>query len=250
MENGSNINDAFFNGFYKDVWRTLIPAGLSEAETDFIEEVAQLQKGQKVLDLMCGYGRHSLLLAQREYTVTAVDNSSDYIEEIKTKAAAQNLPVKTICKSLTALEIDAVYDAAICMGNSFAFFNSREATAILHNLSAHLKKGGVFIINTWMLGEIALKHFRDKEWFYSGDYKYLIDNRYVFNPSRIESEHIIIRSDGATETIKGIDYIFTVSEMGALFNGAGFSLTAVYSTPRKKPFQLGDARAYLVAIKL
>ena len=244
-----NINDTFFEGFYKDVWRKLIPAGLTEAETDFIEDVAHLQQGEKVLDVMCGYGRHALLLGNRKYNVTAVDNLPDYIDEINTKAEEQQIQVHGVCSGLLDVELSHTYDAAICMGNSFAFFGEQDALSVLQKMSAHIKRGGVFIINTWMLGEIAIKHYRDKDWFYADGYKYLIDNQYLFNPTRIESEHIIIRQDGATETIKGIDYIFTVSEVGKLLDKAGFSLTALYSTPRKKEFKFGDSRVYIVSTK-
>ena len=70
----TNINDTFFEGIYKEVWRKLIPPGLSEVECDFIRDVAQLQAGDRVVDFMCGYGRHALELARRGFPVTAVDN--------------------------------------------------------------------------------------------------------------------------------------------------------------------------------
>ena len=249
MAHAPNINDRFFEGFYKEVWRRLIPDGLSEAEADFIEDVSSLQEGQKVLDLMCGYGRHSIPLGLRGFETTAVDNLPDYIEEIREKAREGVLPITAVCDRIVDLKLTDTYDAAICMGNSFAFFNREEALSILHNLAAHLKVGGAFIINTWMIGEIAIKHFQEKEWFYAGEYKYLIDNQYLLQPARIESEHIIIREDGATESIKGIDYIFTITELEVLLQQAGFSLDAIYATPRKRPFRLGDTRAYIVAKK-
>jgi len=45
------------------------------------------------------------------------------------------------------------------MGNSFAFFDRQDAVTILKNISGHLKAGGIFIINSWMIAEVALKHF-------------------------------------------------------------------------------------------
>lgn len=245
----TNINDTFFNGFYKDVWRKLVPAGLTEAENDFIKEITGLQEGQKVLDIMCGYGRHALALARQGFAVTAVDNSNAYISEIDEYARIENLNLLTIHSSVLELKLVQTYDAIICMGNSFAFFNEEEATSILKNLSKHLKPGGIFLINTWMLGEIAIKHYREKEWFYAENYKYLVDNNYCFNPTRIESEHIIIRSDGETEHIKGVDYIFTIAEFEKILLKGGFLLGEVYSTPRKRKFQFGDTRAYIVARK-
>jgi hypothetical protein len=51
------------------------------------------------------------------------------------------------------------------------------------------------------------------------------------------------------EVIKGIDYIFTASEFNEILNTAGFTLNEMFSTPRKRKFQFGDTRAYIVAEK-
>ncbi len=136
-----NLNDSFFRGLYKDVWRKLVPAGLTEAEVDFIEEVTHLEPGQKVLDVMCGYGRHSLALAKKGYVVTAVDNLKEYVLEINESAQAHSLPVCSIQSNVLELQLTQSFDAIICMGNSFSFFNEQEAISVLENLSKHLKPG-------------------------------------------------------------------------------------------------------------
>ena len=72
----NNINNVFFNGIYKDVWKKINPPGLTEAEVDFIIETADLNPGNSVLDLMSGYGRHSLGLAKKGLVLTAIDNQA------------------------------------------------------------------------------------------------------------------------------------------------------------------------------
>ena len=243
----TNINNNFFEGTYKEVWRGIIPKGLTEAEVDFIEHVCDLQEGARVLDIMCGYGRHALELGRRGYAVTAVDNLKDYIDEINALAAEGSLPVEGIAADVATLELQGTYDAVICMGNSFSFFGEADAFKVLQKLSAHLKQGGKLIINSWLIGEIAIRHFKEKDWYYVGPYKCIIDSHYKFNPSRIESEQLIISPDGSSELTQGVDYIFTLSELGTLLKKASFNLEQVYSTPRKKSFQLGDSRAYIVA---
>ena len=167
----TNINDRFFEGHYQEVWRKLIPPGLSEAECSFIEDVAGLQKEDTVLDLMCGYGRHALELARRGYHVTAIDNLQTYIDEIQTTATTENLPVAAIASGALQAPLEQTYKAILCMGNSFAFFDRTDALALLNKVSSHLASGGTFIINTWMIAEIAIKHFQEREWYYVDDYK-------------------------------------------------------------------------------
>lgn len=244
-----NINDSFFDGIYKEVWRKLIQPGLSEAECDFIQDVAALQKGDTVLDLMCGYGRHALELARRGFKVTAIDNLDDYISEIRSTAQEEGLPLEAFANSALEVQLIHSYKAIACMGNSFAFFSRTDAVSLLKKLATHLQSDGSLIINSWMIAEIAIKHFREKEWYELDGYKYLMDYQFHFQPSRIESKHTIISADGSIDTIEGVDYIFTLAEMETMFNEAGLTTTSIYSTPRKRAFKMGDARIYIVAEK-
>jgi len=245
----TNINNRFFEGSYKYAWKNIIPAGLSEAEVDFIQEIAEIKDSGKVLDLMCGYGRHALELGKRGIHVTAVDNLKEYIEEINRKAGEDSLPVEGIQGDLQTIKVTGVYDAAICMGNSFNFFDRREVGEVLSKISAHLKPGGILLINTWMIAEIIFRYFKDKDWHWAGEYKCVLDYQFHFNPSRIESEQTIISPDGSVESIKGVDYIYSLDELEQMFQKVGLRTTGLFSTPRKRKFNFGDSRIYIVAGK-
>ncbi len=52
----------------------------------------QLEAG-RALDLACGTGRHAILLAERGWQVTAVDNSKVAIESLLERASAQGVQV-------------------------------------------------------------------------------------------------------------------------------------------------------------
>lgn len=240
-------NNTFFDGIYQEVWRKMIPAGLTEAEADFIEDVCKLQPGDAVLDIMCGYGRHTLELAKRGYALTAVDSAAAYIAEIKTKAVQEDYKVQALTANVAQTQFPGRYKAAICMGNSFAFFAEAGVLQLLENLSAALEPGALFVIDTWMIGEVAIRHFQEKTWNAVEGFKYLMDSRYCFHPTRIESDHIIVTPEGAVETLQGVDYIFTLAELERMLHQKGFRLQEVYSTPRKRRFQLGDRKAYITA---
>jgi cyclopropane fatty-acyl-phospholipid synthase-like methyltransferase len=246
----NNRNDYFFDGQYREVWRQTIPAGLTEAEVDFIREMATLQPGDAVLDLLCGYGRHALLLAREGCEVTAVDNSGPYIKEIQEAATVQNLAVHAVCAHALEWQPDRHYKAVLCMGNSFAFFPAPDTARFVATISKSLEKGGKLIINSWTIAEIALRHFRDKEWSQLEGYKYIIANSWAWGPSRIESEHSLLDNQQQVETISGVDYIYSINELAEFFTAAGLRLEAVFSTPRKRLFRMGDSVAYLVAVKL
>ena len=245
----SNINDTYFDGLYKQIWKTIIPAELTVKETDFMLQYFNLQPGNRMLDLMCGYGRHSLALAKKGIEVTAVDNLPDYINELKKNAELEKLPVKTVLKDVIEFQPEGRYDLAICMGNSLQFFNKDELMKLLTTTSLHLKPGGHFLINTWTIMEIAVKQFKEKSWTVVDDLKFLIDSKFLFSPSRIETEHQIIAPDGTTEIKESVDYIWSLNEMETMLGQSGMKMKEVFSIPGRKKFTLGEPRAYIVAEK-
>jgi hypothetical protein len=100
-----------------------------------------------------------------------------------------------------------------------------------------------------MIAEIAIRHFQEREWYQIEDHKYLLHYRFLFGPNRIESEHTLVASDGSAETINGVDFVLSLDEMATLLQQAGLQLQQVYSTPKKRPFKMGDNKAYLVVEK-
>ncbi|MCW3117208.1 MAG: hypothetical protein JWM28_1290 [Chitinophagaceae bacterium] len=244
-----NINSLFFDGHYKELWRSFVPEELTKRELDFMVQYFNLQPGNKVLDLMCGYGRHAIGLARKGMQVTAVDNLPDYITEIEKIVAAENLPLQHIQFDILDYRAVEKFDLALCMGNSINFFNEADSLKLMHSVADSLNPGGKFLINSWSLAEIVIKNFTEKSWSYDGDYKILTDSEFLFNPTRMETEFIIIDKEGSTEIKKAIDYIFSLSEMQKMLRAAGFILKEVYSIPGKKKFALGEPRAYLIAEK-
>ncbi|MEO7922474.1 MAG: class I SAM-dependent methyltransferase [Chitinophagaceae bacterium] len=245
----SNINDNFFDGHYKDIWRSLIPEDLTIKEVDFMLAYFNLQPGNKVLDLMCGYGRHAIALARKGMEVTAVDNLAAYTSEIQETAEKEQLPLQVAKANITGYNYDGAADLVICMGNSLNFFDAAETGKLLSNISSWLKPGGHLLINSWSVAEIALKNFREKSWSSIGETKFLTDAQFLFHPTRIETESIMITADGRSESKKGIDYIFTINELETMLKGAGLELKELYSIPGRKKFTLGEPRLYLVARK-
>ncbi|MES1220790.1 MAG: class I SAM-dependent methyltransferase [Bacteroidota bacterium] len=244
-----NVNDSYFDGYYKEIWRTVIPDELTVREIDFIVPFFDLKPGSKVLDLMCGYGRHTLSLARKGIHVNAIDNLPDYIQEIEKISKEEDLPVKLQQTDVLSFKTDEKFDLAICMGNSLNFFNSKDIVNLFETISACLKPGGQLLINSWSLAETVFKNFREKAWSNIGDLKFLTDSSFLFHPSRIETTTTIIDPDNRSEIKIAIDYIYSVNEMEDMLMKSGFILKEIYSIPGKKKFTLGEPRAYIIAQK-
>lgn len=243
-----NVNDIYFDGHYKHIWRSMIPDELTVKEVDFMLSYFQLQPGSRVVDLMCGYGRHTLSLAAKGMEVTAVDNLPYYINEIRTKA--KDLSVTAIEKGVLDFTSNEEFDLAICMGNSLNFFNAADTSRLFKNVFSYLKKGGYLLVNSVALAEITYKTYRkEKIWSEHDGIKHLADYEIQFGPTRLEIKSIMISPDGSTEEKKAVDYIFSINEMEKMLNDAGLVLEEIFSIPGKKKFTVGEPRAYIVAQK-
>lgn len=243
----NNVNDTFFDGQYKEIWRSLIPEELTIKEVDFMIPYFKLEPGARVLDLMCGYGRHAIALARKGMAVKAVDNLGDYVSEINEIAEKDQLPLKAMQADVTNFSIQGEYDLILCMGNSLNFFNPTDTQQLLNNISRHLARGGHLLINSWSIAEIAFKNFQPRTWTTVNDLKFLTESRIAFHPARIETESQMIGTDGSNEVKMAVDYIYSINEMESMLLQAGLDTQAVYSIPGKKKFTVGEPRAYIVA---
>jgi cyclopropane fatty-acyl-phospholipid synthase-like methyltransferase len=245
-----NINDTYFDGLYKEVWRSMIPDQLTVKEVAFILNYFKLASGHRVLDIMCGFGRHAIALAREGLEVTAVDNLGDYVVEIEETARKEALPLKPVRSDILSYQPDGIFDLVICMGNSLNFFSPTEMEILFKTLSQHMPVGGKILINTWTIAEIAFRQFVDKSESTVDGTSFTTQSEYLLNPSRIETETNMVSPNGISEKKLAIDYIVTISELDQILRSQSFQITEVFGIPGKKRFSLGDPRAYIIAEKL
>lgn len=87
----------------------------------------------RVLDIGCGAGRHSLYLQQKDFDVTAIDNSPGAIEVCKLRGL-KNALVRPI-DEINRFDPNS-FDTILMLGNNFGLFGDAEnAKSILKKLS-------------------------------------------------------------------------------------------------------------------
>lgn len=242
-----NINDSFFDGHYKDIWKAIIPEQLTSREVQFMIDYFQLLPGDHVLDMMCGYGRHSLALAEKGIRVTAVDNLPDYIKEVASEAKARDLPVQAFQQNVLDHRPAGKYKLIICMGNSLNFFNPADTHNLLVNWKDALVPEGHILINSWSLAETVIPNFTERSEAVHGGVNIVSQSDFLFYPTRIETHTTMTGENGDLESKTAIDYIYSVNEVEALLKNSGLQLEEIYDIPGKKKYALGAPRAYIIA---
>ena len=120
----------------------------------FLEAVLEGQglRPKSVLDLACGTGSMSLLLAQRGYEVLGADISEEMLTVAAQKAAklSENPPY-FICQPMQRLRLPRPVDAVFCLLDSINYLTRPEdCRKTFQRVFAALQSGGVFLfdINT------------------------------------------------------------------------------------------------------
>ena len=95
--------------WYKKVW-TMDIQNMSwvedtKKEVDFLIDQLKLQGNERILDLACGYGRHSMELARRGYDVTGIDITSEYIKYATEQAKKECLKAKFLCMDIREVNV-------------------------------------------------------------------------------------------------------------------------------------------------
>ena len=111
-----------------------------------------------VLDYGCGLGNLSLAAARQGCSVVALDASHTAIEHLRQVAQADSLPIVAAEADLRTYEIRDDFDAVVCIG-LLMFFDCPTAFAQLQQLQAHVRPGGVVVVNVLAQGTSYLGMF-------------------------------------------------------------------------------------------
>jgi len=248
MNSQQNWYKTFFNGLALEVWTTVITPEYTNAEVQFIKELIYNSTGSNILDVPCGNGRHSIALAKEGYPVTSIDIAEEYICNLRDITAKELLPITPIQADILEYELTGEFDLALCLGNSFSYFNYYLLLEFARKINNALSKGGSFLVNTGAIAESILPTVQQKDWIEVEDILLLSERCYHSEDSVVQSNYRIIKQ-GQTEIKTAYHYVFTLAEIRRLLAEAGFSEIKQYGALDKSPYKLGDRQAYIVAKK-
>lgn len=118
-------------------------------EEPFFRLFVERNNIRTALDAGCGTGFHSLLLAQLNVSVTAVDISGEMLHRVQMHSKQMNLSVKRIRSRFEELQehVRTKFDAVFCMGNSLVHLLTKKSLQrTLKNFYTLLNDHGLLFI--------------------------------------------------------------------------------------------------------
>lgn len=155
--------------WYKEGWSLDIKQQSWTEETklqvDFIIRALALTGGERILDLACGFGRHSLELARRGFHVVGVDITQAYVEDANKNARLENLPARLLHADIRDLPFREEFDVVLNMADGAIGYleNEEENLKIFDVIATALRPGGKHLMDI-MSADYADTHFPCNLW--------------------------------------------------------------------------------------
>ena len=129
-----------------------------EKRADFLEKLFRRSRipVHTVLDLACGTGSMTWLLAGRGYELIAVDGSQEMLAAAREKNAPAEVPPLFLHQSMPRLDLYGTVDAAICCLDSLNYLTDpRDVQRTLRRLHLFISPGGLLTFDVRLPERLA-----------------------------------------------------------------------------------------------
>jgi len=132
-------------------------------------DVLGLPVGSRILDVPCGQGRHSHLLAEAGYDVDGLDYSSHLLDVARKRGTGSRLRYTRGDMRKLPARWKGRFDSVVNLFTSFGFFdNPQDDVRVIEEFARVLKPGGVLL---WHGGsrDGVMSRFLARDWWKTND---------------------------------------------------------------------------------
>lgn len=217
-------------------------------EVDFVIKQARLESGQRILDVGCGPGRHSIELARRGYRVVGIDPSETMISAARTRALEAPVAPKFIQARGEEFTSDEPFDAAICLFTTLGQIDEfGENSHLISRVADLLNPGGMFIIEVPNHHWVA-ENLKTSERFGDSENYTEITRRYDPVEKIVSEKFDLVSSEGSREYL--LKYrIFDKKKLKKYLKAADFGSISIFGDYESSSFSYKSINIIIAAQK-
>jgi SAM-dependent methyltransferase len=224
-------------------------------EVDRVAKILQPEGNERVLDMACGSGRHSLELRRRGFSVVGTDISPDLIEIARRDAVEENLDVDFVLSDLRHLDFTDEFDLVLNLNDgAIGYLESDEENLRTFDIiSRALRPGGRNLIQ---LPNVlyAKDRLPQRSWIPASDMIELVEHRWDKKARRMEGKMVAARFGEVLEDLDGIEFsqrLYSVDELRQIYASVSMELlTAYHGSGRPREPKPGQFEVFVEARKL
>lgn len=241
----------YFDETFFQLHEDLFPEEDSRREVAAILELLGLPDGARVLDLPCGWGRHTLLLPEAGQDAFGADLSVDLLRRAARSAREAELPNRFAAADVRFLPFrDASFDAVLNLFTSLGLFlDDREDIRALAEAHRVLRPGGQFLLESMHRDDVVCTYAERDRWTLPNGIEVRVRRR--FDPVTGISEEKLRWRRGEERGEKSHALkLRTATEIDGLLRAAGFEEIRYYGDWDGEPLRYDSPRVIAVATKL
>jgi len=192
-------------------------------EVKFLVKALKLTRKDKIIDLACGHGRHTIELNSKGLDVDGLDFSGHLLKIAQSRTQAQGLAINFYKQDVQNIKLTKRYNKAFMF---FSEFGLLDPNKVLKSVRRILKPGGLFLLDCDSV-------FR------------LINYLRIHSASKDTFDFETMKLIGKHGGSKGVQY-YTPPELVALFERHGFRMQALYGNYMAAKLDPNSKRIILV----
>jgi SAM-dependent methyltransferase len=235
----------YFDRTFLQIYRPLLPPDAAQEEAAAVIQALGLQRGDRVLDVGCGWGRHAVPLAAAGLRVTGLDRAEFLLREAQ---GTKSPDTSWVCADIREIPFRGTFQGAVSLFSSLGYFlDDREDLRALRAIREALVPGGVLLMEMTHRDLVA-REYAERDWWEDDDGTRVWVERDFDAVAGISHERLLWRTaDGEFGEKRHSIRIRTPSEWSALLVEAGFTPLDWFGSWELEPFSLTAERLIVVA---
>lgn len=187
---------------------------------------------KRVLDIACGTGSATILLAQKGYKMSGTDRAMEMLVRAREKAEKRGIRLFLWQQDMRYLTVTRPYDAALCLYDSINYILTEdEMKQFFQRVSDALTPKGIFIFDVTTEYNIV-KHFHRQTFAESyEDFSYIWKNLYFHKEKVCKTILTFFLRDGDKYTKREelhVQKIYSVAQIKRLLEEADYKLLSSF----------------------